>query len=148
MQTIKLSFIVFLIFPLVACHSEPRQYSSRHIQQMPRQTEQYGRVSDIEIISTESRSSGGGALLGAVLGGVVGHQLGAGRGNNVATGLGAVGGAIAGSQIEKRNENNSEIYRVTVRLENGRSQQFDYQDVGDLHTGDSVKIQEGQIYRL
>jgi uncharacterized protein YcfJ len=37
----------------------------------------------------------GGAVLGAVLGGVLGHQIGSGRGNDVAT----VGGALAGGAL-------------------------------------------------
>ena len=37
----------------------------------------------------------GGAVVGAVIGGVLGHQVGSGRGNDVAT----VGGAVAGGAI-------------------------------------------------
>jgi len=36
-----------------------------------------------------------GAVVGAVIGGVLGHQVGSGRGNDVAT----VGGAVAGGAI-------------------------------------------------
>jgi uncharacterized protein YcfJ len=48
---------------------------------------------------TEGRSGSanvGGAVLGAILGGVIGHQVGGGRGNDIATAGGAVAGAMIG----------------------------------------------------
>ena len=39
----------------------------------------------------------GGAVLGAILGGVLGHQVGGGRGKDVATAGGAIAGAVIGS---------------------------------------------------
>lgn len=49
------------------------------------------------------RDSGGtnvpGALIGGVVGGVLGHQIGGGRGRDVATALGAVGGAAVGANV-------------------------------------------------
>lgn len=40
-----------------------------------------------------------GAVIGGILGGVLGHQIGGGRGQDVATALGAVGGAYVGSNV-------------------------------------------------
>ena len=40
-----------------------------------------------------------GAVVGGILGGVLGHQVGGGRGRDVATALGAVGGAFVGSNV-------------------------------------------------
>ena len=40
-----------------------------------------------------------GAVVGGILGGVLGHQIGGGRGQDVATALGAVGGAVVGSNV-------------------------------------------------
>lgn len=105
----------------------------------------YGRVSDIDVVDGKS-SGAGGAVLGAVLGGVIGHQIGSGSGRDAATGLGAVGGALIGRQIQKRNE--SDIYRVTVRLDNGAQRSFNYQRIDDLQVGDRVRIDDGQIVRL
>ncbi|MDP1902602.1 MAG: glycine zipper 2TM domain-containing protein [Rubrivivax sp.] len=107
----------------------------------------YGNVTGIEIVSVASRSSGGGAILGAVLGGVLGHQIGGGSGRDAATVVGAVGGAVIGSQVERRNKRDGEIYRVTVRLDNGRVAQFDYERIDDLRVGDRVKLQDGQLHR-
>ena len=40
-----------------------------------------------------------GAIAGAVIGGILGHQIGAGSGRDVATGLGVVGGAAIGANV-------------------------------------------------
>ena len=90
----------------------------------------------------------GGALLGAVLGGVVGHQFGGGSGRALATGAGVIGGAVARNQIAKQNQQGNQIYRVLVRLDNSRTQQFDYQQIGDLRVGDRVSIEGNQIMQL
>jgi uncharacterized protein YcfJ len=45
-----------------------------------------------------------GTVLGAIAGGVIGHQVGSGRGNDVATAAGAIGGGIAGNRIERNRE--------------------------------------------
>ena len=50
--------------------------------------EQVGRRGDANV---------GGAILGAVIGGVLGHQVGGGRGQDIATAGGAVAGAAIGS---------------------------------------------------
>jgi uncharacterized protein YcfJ len=109
---------------------------------------QFGRVTGIEVVPVEARTSGGGAVLGAVLGAVIGHQVGSGTGRDVATGVGAVGGAVVGNTVEKRNKGDSEIYRVSVRLDNGAVSRYDYQRIDDLRVGDRVKIEDGQIHRV
>lgn len=43
----------------------------------------------------------GGAIAGALIGGILGHQVGGGRGRDVATAAGAVGGAVAGSNLAR-----------------------------------------------
>lgn len=107
----------------------------------------YGRVSDIELVPVSSRTSGGGAILGAVIGGVLGSQVGSGSGRDVATVAGAVGGAVVGNQVERRRKKDDEVYRVSVRLDNGRSAQFDYERIDDLRVGDRVKVEDGQLHR-
>lgn len=129
--------------PLTGC-SSPRQT----VQQSVAPAEQIGSVSSIEVIALDNRSSGGGAVLGAVLGGVVGHQFGSGSGRSLATGVGVIGGAVAGDQVEKNNKSADEIYRVTINFDNGRTQQFDYQQIGDLRRGDRVRVAGAQIYQL
>ena len=46
----------------------------------------------------------GGAVVGAILGGVLGHQVGSGRGNDVATGLGALAGGAIGANTNRGGE--------------------------------------------
>lgn len=46
----------------------------------------------------------GGAIAGAVIGGILGHQIGSGRGNDVATAGGAVAGAVIGSNVGRERE--------------------------------------------
>lgn len=120
----------------------------RNVQQSVQQQEQIGTVSSIQIIDTESRGISGGAILGAVLGGVVGNQIGSGSGRKIATGAGVIGGAMAGNAISKNANGNNQLFRVTIRQANGRTQQFDYQQIGDLQVGDRVRIEGSQIYQL
>ena len=42
-----------------------------------------------------------GAIAGAVIGGILGHQIGSGRGNDVATAGGAVAGAAIGANVDR-----------------------------------------------
>lgn len=146
-STILISLLC--ISSLVACNTyEKPRHQTHSVYSAPRNAEQYGRVSDIEVLNVESKPSGGGAVLGAVLGGVLGHQLGKDRGRDVATGVGVVGGAMAGNSVERNNGHDSDIYRITVKFENGSRQQFDYEDINDLRVGDRVKVESGQIERL
>ena len=107
-----------------------------------------GRVRSIEVIPVARRSSGGGAVLGAIIGGVIGHQVGGGTGKALATGAGAVGGAVAGNAIEMHNKRDDEIFRVSVRFEDGSIRTYDYQRIDDLRVGDRVKLEGGLIHRL
>jgi outer membrane lipoprotein SlyB len=113
-----------------------------------RQGATFGNVSSIEIVSTATPASGGGALLGAVIGGVLGNQVGGGSGRTAATAVGIVGGAVIGNQVEQRNKGDGELYRISVRLDNGSIAQFDYQRIGDLRVGDRVRVQDGQLNRI
>jgi len=108
---------------------------------------QYGYVSGIEAVPVASRTSGGGALLGGVVGAVIGNQIGHGSGRAAATGVGAVGGALIGDSMERRNRNDGEIYRVSVRFDRGNVGQFDYAQIDDLRVGDRVRAEGGQLYR-
>jgi outer membrane lipoprotein SlyB len=87
---------------------------------------------------------GVGSVGGAVLGGVVGHQVGSGRGNDVATVVGAVGGAIAGHQIEK-NMKKTKVYEITVRFDDGSTRVISQGTAPSWRAGDRVKVQNGEI---
>ena len=56
----------------------------------------------------------GGAIVGGVIGGILGHQVGGGRGKDIATAGGAVAGAIIGSNVANdRYGNPEDVLRVT-----------------------------------
>ena len=92
-----------------------------------------------------SQATGLGAVLGGVAGGVVGHQIGSGRGNDLATVLGAVGGAVAGNAIEKSRA--SDRYRITIVLDDGRRLSVEQMGEGELRVGDRVRVVNDRVYR-
>jgi outer membrane lipoprotein SlyB len=133
---------------VLLCLSSCSSNQGYGVQQSVRAQQQIGSVASIQILPQSSMNGTGGALLGAVLGGVVGNQFGGGSGRALATGVGVIGGAVAGNQIATQNQQGNQIYRVLVRLDNGRIQQFDYQQIGDLRVGDRVSIEGNQIVQL
>jgi outer membrane lipoprotein SlyB len=101
-------------------------------------------IEDIREVEKDGEASGVGAVGGAVVGGVLGHQVGRGRGKDVATVLGAVGGAVAGHQIEK-NVKKTKQYEITVRYEDGNRGMFTQDTPPAWRPGDKVKIIDGVI---
>ena len=109
---------------------------------------EFGRVERIGTVLIAQRPTGGGAILGAVVGAVVGHQFGGGVGKGLATAGGAVGGAIAGNAIEGHALRDDEVFRVTVRFDNGSARDYDFRRIDDLRVGDRVKWEGGQLHRV
>lgn len=56
----------------------------------------------------------GGAVAGAVIGGILGHQIGSGRGNDVATVGGAVAGGAIGANVAKGRTTERDVKRCEV----------------------------------
>ena len=113
---------------------------------------EYGRITNVSLISAGSgpapnRSAAGG-VLGAIVGGLIGNQIGSGGGRAAATVLGATGGAVVGSNIGARREYNvsNPVYRVTVQTDQGLLRTYDVNATGDLRAGDRVRIENGVIY--
>ena len=109
---------------------------------------QYGVVQDIELVRLESSGIGAGTVIGAVVGGVIGNQVGQGSGNTAATVLGAAGGAYAGNQIEKRNQQGSDAFRITVRMGDGSYQAVTQTSNDQLRVGDRVIVANGAARRF
>lgn len=109
----------------------------------------YGIVHSIELVRQERAGStiGLGTLAGAVVGGIVGNQIGSGKGNTAATVVGAAGGAYVGHELENRNQQQADAYRVTVRMENGSNQTLMQDMSGDIRVGDRVRIENGVARR-
>jgi outer membrane lipoprotein SlyB len=103
-----------------------------------------GVIESVREIKTQGEGSGLGAVAGGVLGGVLGHQVGGGRGKDVATVLGAVGGAVAGHQVEKNVRTGSK-YEVAVRFDDGSSQVFRQDQAPAWRSGDRVKVVNGVV---
>lgn len=134
---------------ITACSSQPpRSDPYRSTSGVVSNATGYGNVSNIELVSMASRNSASGAVLGAVIGAVIGNQIGSGTGRAAATGLGAVGGAVIGNNIQNRNRNEGEVYRISVRMDNGQTAQYDYQSIDDLRVGDRVRVEGGQLHRV
>ena len=105
-----------------------------------------GTVVDVRTIKAKGEGSGVGAVIGGVAGGVLGHQVGSGRGKDVATVAGAAGGAYAGHTIEK-NKNATTSYVVYVKLEDGNYRNFTYSQPTSYRVGDKVKVVDKKLVR-
>lgn len=81
---------------------------------------QYGRVLAIDAVSAAGNSGPGGA----------------------------VRGAVEGNATQNRNHRDDEVFRVTVRFDDGRESRYEYRQVDNLRVGDRVKDEGGQLYRV
>jgi outer membrane lipoprotein SlyB len=105
-----------------------------------------GTITDMKTVQVKGEGSGLGAVAGGVLGGVLGHQVGGGRGKDVATVAGAAGGAYAGHQVEKNAKSKTQ-YQVIVKLETGESRTFTYNSATAYKVGDRIKIVDNKLTR-
>ncbi len=84
----------------------------------------------------------GGAIAGAVLGGILGHQIGGGRGNDVATAAGAVGGAALGSNLHRGGDDGQVVSTQDVqRCANVPNDRPDYYEVTYRWDGREHRVQ-------
>jgi uncharacterized protein YcfJ len=80
-----------------------------------------------------------GAIAGAVIGGILGHQIGGGRGQDIATAGGAVAGAAIGSNVGRDGGGYSQdVQRCT---DVSRSDNPDYWDVTYEFRGSEHRVQ-------
>ena len=103
-------------------------------------------VTNVKSVKKQGEASGVGAVAGGVVGGVIGHQIGSGRGNDIATVAGAAGGAYAGHQIEK-NKKSTMVHQVVVTLEDGRTRTFSFSNPTSYRIGDKVRIVDNKLTR-
>ena len=144
--------LVAALAGLTACATPmPQQGAMSPAPDMSRSTTtQYGQVTRIDVVPGEQGGIAGmstGAVVGAVLGAVAGSQVGGGSGRILATGAGAVGGGLVGNAMSGPAQAGANTYRVTVRFDNGQSQQYNYAQLSDLRVGDRVRSEGGQLYR-
>lgn len=105
-----------------------------------------GTVESIESFTEKGQATGGGAVAGGVVGAIIGHQIGKGRGKDLATVAGAVGGAVAGHEIEK-NVKKVTRYRIALRMDDGTHQTLTLDAASGVAVGDKVKIVNGTLVR-
>jgi outer membrane lipoprotein SlyB len=106
-----------------------------------------GTVSELKTVKVEGQGTGLGAIAGGVVGGVLGHQVGGGRGKDVATVAGAAGGAYVGHQMEKKSKTVTK-YHVLVKMEEGNTRTFIFNSSTAYKVGDKVKVVNGKLTRV
>jgi outer membrane lipoprotein SlyB len=135
---------------LAGCAVQQPAPPPRYVQQpqpIYSQYAQVGQVVAIDRVRLGRPTSGGGAIIGGVAGAVIGNQVGRGMGRDVATVVGALGGAVAGNAIEQnRNGEGQEVFRISVRLNDGNVRAFDYEQPGNIRVGDRVRIEDNRIF--
>jgi len=134
---------------LAGCASTAPSWPHGELASPGNASSEYGVVQSIERVQQGNSGSrvGLGTVAGAVVGGIVGNQVGSGRGNTAATVLGAAGGAYVGHELENRNQQQTEAYRITVRMEDGSSQTLTQSTTGGLREGDQVRAGNGVVQR-
>jgi uncharacterized protein YcfJ len=107
-----------------------------------------GTVIDVKTVKKQGEGSGAGAVIGGVAGGVLGHQVGGGRGKDVATVGGALGGAYVGHQVEKESKSTtSHVVVVRMDAKNVPDRTFTYANPTSYKVGDKVKIVDKKLVR-
>lgn len=112
----------------------------------PRLCLECGVIDSIVAQDHKGAGTGLGAVGGAVVGGLIGNQVGNGRGNTAATVVGAVGGAVAGNEVEKRVKSTKD-YKVSVRMDDGTYQTFNFEAAPPYTIGEKVKVVDGRLVR-
>lgn len=105
-----------------------------------------GRVTAVKVVEKEGESSPLGLIAGGVAGAVLGHQVGQGRGKDVATIAGAAGGAYAGHKIEQK-VRSTNAWVVSVHFENGEDRNFNFESDPGYAAGDPVKLSGNSVIR-
>lgn len=103
-----------------------------------------GVIESVRVAQVKGQTSGVGAVAGGVAGGLLGNQIGHGGGRTVATIAGAAGGAYAGNAIEKNMKKHT-VYRVTVRMDDGRHRTLSLREAPAYAVGDRVRVANGRI---
>lgn len=103
-----------------------------------------GVIDNIREITRKGQGTGLGAVAGGLLGGILGHQVGGGRGRDVATVAGAIGGVVAGNEIEK-SSHGVQQYQISVRLDDGSTRVITQDTPPAWRIGDRVRINNGAL---
>lgn len=95
-----------------------------------------------EVDQDRSNANVPGAIAGAVIGGILGHQIGDGRGRDLATAGGAVAGAVVGANVGRGDGGQAAYAQDVRRCENApRQARPDYWDVTYTFRGQDYRVQ-------
>jgi outer membrane lipoprotein SlyB len=97
-----------------------------------------GRITAVNVSEKRGDSNALGVVAGGAAGALLGHQVGGGRGKDLATIAGAVGGAYAGKKIQEK-ANSTKVWTVEVQYDNGQRGSFTYDADPGVKTGDRVQ---------
>lgn len=138
-----------LLFLSACANPAPRQGDGAYAS--PRHNAVYGVIESIEVMPSDRDQQSGfgiGGVIGGVVGGLLGNQVGGGRGKTAATIAGVAGGAAVGHEVEKRRaQGNSHTYLIHLRLDNGVYQDVSQNHLGDLRSGDRVRLENDRVVR-
>jgi len=113
----------------------------------------YGVVQSMELVQQGSNGNTGsnigiGTVAGAVAGGLLGSRIGGGTGQLAATAAGVAGGAYAGHAYDNRQrQQTADVYRYTIRMDNGSYQSVTQDASASLRVGDRVRIENNMVQR-
>ncbi len=105
-----------------------------------------GKVTAVRMTEKDGEGGALGIIAGGATGAVLGHQVGGGRGKDLATIAGAVGGAYAGKKIEEKMKTRK-VWTVSVRHADGRKGSFNFDQNPGLKVGDPVRKSGNSIVR-
>lgn len=105
-----------------------------------------GKVTSVKVNEKEGESTPLGMIAGGVAGAVLGHQVGAGRGKDIATIAGAAGGAYAGHKVEQK-VRSTKVWVVNVHFDNGEDRSFNFESDPGYAAGDTVKQSGNSVIR-
>lgn len=97
-----------------------------------------GRITAVNVSEKRGESNPLGVVAGGAAGALLGHQVGGGRGKDLATIAGAIGGAYAGKKIQEKT-NATKIWAVEVQYDNGQRGTFSYDADPGVKAGDRVQ---------
>ncbi|MEJ7804875.1 MAG: glycine zipper 2TM domain-containing protein [Telluria sp.] len=97
-----------------------------------------GRITAVNVTEKRGDSNALGVVAGGAAGALIGHQIGGGRGKDLATIAGAVGGAYAGKKISE-SRNTTKVWTVDVQYDNGQRGTFSYDADPGVKSGDRVQ---------
>jgi outer membrane lipoprotein SlyB len=144
MKKTSLPVLLICVLSLSACMSNAPYQTSRPYENGQTQYGAHGTIESINWMGNERPTSGTGAIVGGILGAIVGNQVGGGTGRAVATVAGGIGGAMIGNNVEKNRGDN--YYQIRIRMDDGVRHVVHQDNIGNLRTGDRIRVANGQVY--